>query len=88
MTRMRDFCLQIHATESSFQRKLRRFTTAKLVNPVSFTLYKSLDPSFRWDDERFGYSARHSPDSNGLRRNDGEAIRGIRVCALIYAGSM
>src|SRR5690348_3771927 len=43
--RMRDFYLKkFNATDSSFQRKLRRFTTAKLVNPVSFTLCKSLDP--------------------------------------------
>jgi hypothetical protein len=37
-------------------------------NPVSFTLCKSLDPSFRWDDGIFSLPADRqilSPDSNG-----------------------
>jgi hypothetical protein len=44
---MHDFCRKFNTTDSSFQRKLKRFTTAKLVNPVPFTLTKSLDDSLR-----------------------------------------
>jgi hypothetical protein len=46
-------------------------------DPVPLTLCKSLDPSFRWDDERFSHfckTCRHFPQTAvGLRRNDDEA---------------
>jgi hypothetical protein len=47
-------------------------------HPVPLTLCKSLDPSFRWDDERFSHfckTCRHFPrTAMRLRRNDGVAF--------------
>jgi len=47
----RFFPAHSYAIDSSFQRKLESSV---------FHAYKSLDPSFRWDDERFSYLAKRA----------------------------
>ena len=71
-TRMRDFRLQIQRYRFVIPAKDGRSAqrgehpkdgpegVSEANHPVPFTLSKSLDPSFRWDDERLAIPARRA----------------------------